>query len=299
MDTGAMTAEVTSAQLIVASVYLGVVIMGLLINAAFAMIVYRDPSPWLRGIDRLEWRPWNNQHAAVVIGGVIGIAIVFGAAAHGLFGLISSTEAEDSPLFGIASGIIIQLAMIVLIVWFTLRRGTSLSSAFDRKDHSAQKKLGRGLICFFAVMPAVVIANLLAQQLLSELNIEAPQQEIFDQLSGGMSPWVLIGGFILAAVGAPISEELIFRGVALPIAAKHFGTVPAIFAVSVVFAAIHFNVSSSIPLFVLAIGLSLAYIYTQSIIVPIVMHASFNAFNLCIFYYLQQDVVPEMGLCLP
>ena len=101
--------------------------------------------------------------------------------------------------------------------------------------------------------------------------------------------WRAGGGFLLAVVGAPISEELVFRGIALPLAAKHLGPVPAVFAISLVFSLIHLNAASTLPLFVLAIGLSIAYIYTQSIAVPIIMHACFNAVNLSMFFFLKHN----------
>jgi membrane protease YdiL (CAAX protease family) len=49
---------------------------------------------------------------------------------------------------------------------------------------------------------------------------------------------------------------------------------------SLIFAVIHLHVPAIAPLFIVALACALAYMYTRSLVVPIVMHASFNALNM-------------------
>ena len=42
-----------------------------------------------------------------------------------------------------------------------------------------------------------------------------------------------------------------------------------------------------VPLFVFAIALAMAYVYSQSIVTPIIMHALFNGINLVFFTVLK------------
>jgi len=65
---------------------------------------------------------------------------------------------------------------------------------------------------------------------------------------------------------------------------KRLGAGPAVILSSALFALIHFHVPSFFPLFVLATGLALAYIYTSSLWVPIMMHALFNGINLGLLF---------------
>ena len=51
---------------------------------------------------------------------------------------------------------------------------------------------------------------------------------------------------------------------------------------ALLFALAHFNLASALPLFVLALGLSLAYVASGSLWVPILMHALFNTFSLAL-----------------
>ena len=85
------------------------------------------------------------------------------------------------------------------------------------------------------------------------------------------------------AVGvAPIFEEILFRGIALPLLARRWGVAPAVVAVSAFFAVIHLHVPSLVPLFIIAVSFSLGYLYTGSLLAPVVMHALFNGVNLWI-----------------
>ena len=100
-------------------------------------------------------------------------------------------------------------------------------------------------------------------------------------------PGVQVYLFAVAIVVAPIAEELLFRGIAFPWMTKRVGVRPAMFLVSLLFAAIHMHVGSLVPLFVISIAFCLAYAYSGSLFVPIIMHSLFNAVNLSIVHLIQ------------
>ena len=94
--------------------------------------------------------------------------------------------------------------------------------------------------------------------------------------------------FFFAAVVAPVFEECVFRGIALPLLARALGVGPAVFLSSLLFASIHFHMASMAPLLVIAVAFALAYIYSGSLWVPITMHATFNAVNLALLLVIRQ-----------
>jgi len=79
---------------------------------------------------------------------------------------------------------------------------------------------------------------------------------------------------------APLFEEVIFRGILLPLVARRWGTAAAVVTVSALFAMVHFHLPSVVPLFVIAVAFSLGYVYSGSLLVPVAMHALFNGVNL-------------------
>jgi membrane protease YdiL (CAAX protease family) len=108
---------------------------------------------------------------------------------------------------------------------------------------------------------------------------EAVEQQVLDiALSGGAATALAI---LLAVVLAPVTEEIVFRGVLLRALAAKVGMWPAAILSSAVFAVIHFEVLFSQPLalvglFTVGLLLAIAYHRTGSLLVPMVGHAVFN-----------------------
>lgn len=107
------------------------------------------------------------------------------------------------------------------------------------------------------------------------------QQLLQDSLAGGLSTFLVV---IIAVVGAPITEEVVFRGVLFRSFAGRTGLHVAAVLSAAVFAVIHFEVLFSQPLalgglFVIGLALAYAFHYTGSLVVPIVGHAVFNGIS--------------------
>jgi len=92
---------------------------------------------------------------------------------------------------------------------------------------------------------------------------------------------------VMAVVIAPIVEEVVFRGYIYPVCKRHSGRVIATFVTSLFFSAVHFSIPALLPLFILAIFLTIAYELSGSIWVPIAIHACFNGFTL-----IAQEFIP-------
>jgi uncharacterized protein len=108
---------------------------------------------------------------------------------------------------------------------------------------------------------------------------EAVEQEVLDIVLAGGAATVL--AILLAVVLAPVTEEIVFRGVLFRALADKVGMWPAATLSSAVFAVIHFEVLFSQPLaliglFTVGMLLAIAYHRTGSLLVPILGHAVFN-----------------------
>jgi membrane protease YdiL (CAAX protease family) len=93
---------------------------------------------------------------------------------------------------------------------------------------------------------------------------------------------------VFAIVIAPIVEEGFFRGILLPLCSRQWGALAGILVSSLIFALLHSHLGTFAALFSLSVGLSLAYAYTRTIAVPILLHIFFNAFNLLLVWLLTQ-----------
>jgi membrane protease YdiL (CAAX protease family) len=93
--------------------------------------------------------------------------------------------------------------------------------------------------------------------------------------------WVLL--ILTAVVGAPIVEEVIYRGlIQNGIARLTRAPLVSVVGTSLVFALVHYGAVSAhaLPtLFVLSLAFGVAYMKTGRLGVPILMHAVFNGMN--------------------
>ena len=103
------------------------------------------------------------------------------------------------------------------------------------------------------------------------------KQETVKLLAESKDPFVLGLVAVVACVGAPLAEEVVFRGY-LYAAVKRFTNIPfAVIFSGLLFGAVHGNLLVLLPLAVLGIVLALAYEYTGSLWAPIAIHFCFNA----------------------
>ena len=150
----------------------------------------------------------------------------------------------------------------------------------------AQRTL-QGCIFFVAIMPPIYAASALGRCLLRLFEAPTDLQDVLLTITS-RQPWsVRIYLFALAVLLAPLAEELLFRGVLLRVFRRRIGTAGAVLASSALFAAVHLHLPALAPIFVLSLGLSVAYLRTGSLVIPIVMHALFNGFSLVIMLGLQ------------
>lgn len=139
-----------------------------------------------------------------------------------------------------------------------------------------------GCLCFLRILAPVMIVSFLSVHVLKALGYDVSPQEILSTFSRSDSFILSVYiAFIVVIVG-PVFEELIFRGILLQYLLTKLSLPAAVLCVSLGFAAIHYHIPSFLPLFILACGMSVAYIHSGKIIVPITMHILFNAVNLLI-----------------
>lgn len=106
----------------------------------------------------------------------------------------------------------------------------------------------------------------------------ANQLEAYEALSGSFSPQGGVGFLIIGiSVMAPITEELLFRGIVQGELRKAMPETAAIIIQAILFAAYHIQPVQASYALIPGILLGVAYAWSRSIWVPIAMHMLFNA----------------------
>ncbi len=112
---------------------------------------------------------------------------------------------------------------------------------------------------------------------------EPVQQRLLDDAVAGGPTLLLVAA--IAVVVAPVTEEIVFRGVLFRSLRDRFGTWLGVFASAAIFSLVHVEVLVSQPaalagLFAIGVVLAGAYARTGNLVVAIIGHATFNAVSL-------------------
>jgi membrane protease YdiL (CAAX protease family) len=259
-------------------------VMGILFLVGCATAVWLvlrsipNPPPWRRRIRMLENRPW---HALDV-----GLVLCVVAMGQILAGILHNPDLQEDSWRSFGQ-FVLQTALAfhgtaAAAIWFLFRaRRMNLRQSFGVRRGRTGREVFFAISGYLAAFPVICVTAMLAGLLLNALGEEQTFQQVI-KMAAEPEQSVLLRAYlcVLTVVVAPVVEEMVFRGMALPVLTRYIGFPAAVAVISVVFALMHGHAPSLAPLFVIAVAFSLAYTLTGSLRVPIVMHAVFNAVNL-------------------
>lgn len=263
-----------SAAVLVGAFYVLLILAGTLAAILLIAGALRRPVDWEERIRWLKDRPWSWREA---LGLVAMVGVLIGLAA----GIATLLHKPREATLVVLQSILMDGAGLALMAALVLSRGWGWDAAFGMGS-KAHPFFRKGLLFYLAMMPFTLFASLVYQGILYANGYPPNLQEIALFISGEHPLWLRLYMIGLAIALAPVFEECLFRGILLPILVRTVGAGAGIFLTSLLFASIHMHLPSLAPLLVVASGLSLAYLYTGSLWVPIVMHSLFNGVNLAL-----------------
>ena len=183
-----------------------------------------------------------------------------------------------------------QLAVMTLFfhvaslvwIWFFLREiPMPWSEAFGLESFRRGKAVRWGAAGAALFLPAAWALQGLSGYLIElATRQKAEQQELVQELQKAGMPWgeqVFVG--MLAVLIAPVAEEVLFRGVLYPSIKQSGFPRTALWVTSLLFATMHFNALSFVPLTVFSLVLIFLYEKTGSLWASITAHSLFNFTN--------------------
>lgn len=136
-----------------------------------------------------------------------------------------------------------------------------------------------GAAAFVMSLPLVVVVGLAWTGLLKLCGLPVEPQDAVSFFRKAESPALIAAMIALAAVIAPVTEELIFRAGLFRYVRTRLPRWGALLLPACLFAAMHNHLASFAPLVVLGIVFSLTYERTGRIGTAIVAHALFNSYS--------------------
>ncbi|HVA44170.1 MAG TPA: CPBP family glutamic-type intramembrane protease [Acidimicrobiales bacterium] len=216
-----------------------------------------------------------------------GVAAVGAAVGYALSTVVAITFAVASsghlslgdPGLLLTSQVGLWIGFLGAVVVASRRNGTSSLTTDYGLSWPRLSDLGLGVVGGVAgrMIPTVLALLIaLAGGLSSSASRQAPT--ILGTQPQGDFGWAVV--VLLAVVGAPLVEELLFRGLIQGAFSRRTGAVPAIFITALIFSFAHiFNEGPAAPLLIFPSGLILGYLRyrTGRLAAGMLAHATFNA----------------------
>jgi membrane protease YdiL (CAAX protease family) len=235
-------------------------------------------------------KPWPVEAVSRRLVAFVGCA--YGGLLVGAWvGRLSGVEAGEASIGRmIVAALSFQGVGLILFWRFLREQQISWAEAFGLGNRRGQAvAVGLlGALIFLPVGWGLQQASALVMTHLPHFKME-PQEQLPVQalrLSASWG-WRLAMG-ATAVLLAPVAEEMMFRGILYP-AIKQAGFPRlALWSTSLLFAAVHLNAVTFVPLTVLALVLTALYERTNNLVAPIAAHLLFNAVNFGMLILMQR-----------
>ncbi|MEM9050548.1 MAG: CPBP family intramembrane glutamic endopeptidase [Bacteroidota bacterium] len=130
------------------------------------------------------------------------------------------------------------------------------------------------------------------EQILAEM--EEGAQKLTMAIAGTTSVPVLFVNVLIIALLPALGEEMIFRGLLLPILRKWTGNVHvAVWVSAFLFSALHFQFYGFLPRLVLGALLGYLFVWTKSLWAPVIAHFVNNALALVLIFSITRGYISE------
>lgn len=232
----------------------------------------------------LSEKPWKVELVAVLFAGLL-TSLFAGLTLGMLLDKLFPGQSADSQKFYhfLISFLSFQGVALVLGHFFLKEHRTSWSEFLGLTSPRLKAFLVLGAVVGLLAVPMAISLGKLMVWLMSLLQIEAVEQPTIKVLKITVGPVQRICFGITAILIAPVVEESLFRGILYPMIKQRGSPMLALSATSLLFATIHWNLMTFVPLTFFAIVVTLLYEKTDTLLAPIVSHALFNATNFMIF----------------
>lgn len=197
--------------------------------------------------------------------------------------------APGTPTQIVVFGLATHLAALGALFLLYRNYRDHFQDPFSQRSLGWPKAFVIALYSFLALLPVLYPLTFAWSYLLEAMGVEPQPQDavlIFAQVD---SLHLLLLMIFLTVVVAPVSEEILFRGCLYRFIKAKTSIIAALVSTNLLFAFLHYNLLSFLPL--LLLGIILAYVYEKSgdLKVPILLHGIFNL-NTVVFILISNDI---------
>jgi membrane protease YdiL (CAAX protease family) len=233
----------------------------------------------------LSQKPWRAEAVIQLVAGLFACLCV-GVLTAGLLRQagVPAFKSPDSFANILVATLSFQGAAWLLILFFLKQHEVNWRDAFGLRNADLKKSLLLAVGVLALALPVVLGLQQVSAFALEKIGWSPEDQRAIELFAHAQSAWMRGYLVVFALALAPVAEEFIFRGMLYPFIKQLGRPKLALVGVSFLFALIHLNAPTFVPLFVLALALTWLYEMTDCLLAPIAAHSLFNAANLVILF---------------
>ena len=237
----------------------------------------------------LSAKPWRMETVILLIAGVF-ICLGLGVVTAGVLRQVgvAAFKSQDSFANVLLATMSFQGATWILIFYFLKQHQVKWREAFGLRNANLMKALLLAIGLLVLILPVVLCLEQISVTLLQKAGWPPEDQRAVALIINSDSWWLRGYLAFFAMVLAPLAEEFIFRGVLFPFIRQLGYPKFAWLGVSFLFALIHLNAPTFVPLFVLALAFTWLYEKSDCLLAPMLAHSLFNTANLIILFVLNR-----------
>ena len=237
----------------------------------------------------LSPKPWRAEAVIQLVAGVFA-CLCLGVIAGGVLEKAGVAAFKPPDSFGrlLLGTLSFQGATWVLIFIFLKQHAVNWRDAFGLRDEKLKRALVLAVAMMLVILPVAWGLQYFSALVLEKTGWLPEAQRAVDLLVNAKSWWMRGYLAFFAVVLAPVAEEFIFRGMLYPFIKQLGWPKLAWIGVSLLFALIHVNAPTFLPLFVFALAQTWLYERTDNLLAPVAAHSLFNGANLVVLFLLNR-----------
>jgi membrane protease YdiL (CAAX protease family) len=177
-------------------------------------------------------------------------------------------------------------AVLWILLMLKMEYGARISDA-GINFKAPFRDIAYGFLTYLAIFPLIHFVALAWKWLGESLGFEHQTHSAIVCLleTGSIQTVILVSASAL--IIAPLIEEFLFRGFIYPAARKRFGVTVAILSSSALFALVHQDFFSFLPIMILGVAMAFLYERRQSLVAPVALHFFHNLRAIGLILYLK------------
>ncbi|MEO6184608.1 MAG: CPBP family intramembrane glutamic endopeptidase [Verrucomicrobiota bacterium] len=240
----------------------------------------------------LPEKTWKTEAAIRLMLAVLGTMCVGVVLVEAMTKLNPDFSNGETKLFSmVVTTLALHGASLLWVRSFLKEENLSWREAFGFDAPRRGRSLGLAIVAVILVLPVAWSLQQLSVWVMNATNLHPQAQEVVQEMqSGGVSSVSQVYLALVALIGAPLVEEILFRGIMYSTIKRAGYPRIALWGTAGLFALTHANAAAFLALLFFAVILTMLYEETGNLLTPILAHALFNTANF-IFLILEKEFV--------